>query len=268
MSKKRANGPTVSRLPDLSIESKSAENKVILDYVFAHAKGDKRPFLNVSIFSRTFLGLLDSRCTSTILGASGWNILHGLCSLNSTEIQTCSVANGQTCNSIGYVYLPICLQGRTKVIKVLVVPSIPHELILGIDFWTLMGIIPDLFSDEWSFRSVSNSVNCNIAAIHPMDSLTDAQRSTLSEVIDEAFEKMGDKLGCTDLVQLTIRTTSPPIKQRYYLLSPALQKEVNAELESMLSDDIIEPLNSPWSSPIVMIKKPDGHWRFCVDYRA
>ena len=35
----------------------------------------------------------------------------------------------------------------------------------------------------------------------------------------------------------------------------------------MMKNKVIRPSTSPWSSPIIMVRKKDGSWRFCIDFR-
>ena len=48
---------------------------------------------------------------------------------------------------------------------------------------------------------------------------------------------------------------------------PLLSECVAQELEKMLLCKVIQPSTSPWSSPVVLIEKPNGEYRFCVNYR-
>lgn len=238
----------------------------ILNYILAHAKGDKRPYLLVKVYDIEFTGLLDSGCSNTVLGKQGWDLLKDHCKLECSKSKACTVANGNSCEVLGSVFLPIRLRDKVKLFEVLVIPSIPHSIILGVDFWRGMNIIPDLHSGEWNFKNDSD-VDASLDAIEGFDHLTSDQRHQLDDLVDRTFQNMGERLGCTTLVEHVIKTDSPPIKQRHYPLSFALQVQVNKELEKMLADDIIEPSTSPWASPIVLVKKPDGSYRFCVNYK-
>ena len=58
-----------------------------------------------------------------------------------------------------------------------------------------------------------------------------------------------------------------PSKQHPYRLSPEKQEYLHKEVQYLLDHDFIEPSKSNWSSPCILVPKPDGSYRLCTDYR-
>ena len=56
--------------------------------------------------------------------------------------------------------------------------------------------------------------------------------------------------------------------RRVYKTSPAEQLLIKEQLKLLVESGQIRPSSSPWGSPVLFIRKPDGSLRFCVDYRA
>jgi hypothetical protein len=66
---------------------------------------------------------------------------------------------------------------------------------------------------------------------------------------------------------ITLLEGAKPVHQRPYRL-PFHQKNVMEDLiKHMLDSHMIRPSISPYSSPVILVKKKDGTWRMCVDYR-
>lgn len=108
-----------------------------------------------------------------------------------------------------------------------------------------------------------NSIN-NLDLSHLND---DQQRHLRSLLLRfrSTFEK---KLGCTDITTHTIVTgDADPIRQRPYRSSGTEHATIEKHVKEMLADGVIEPSQSPWASPVVLVAKKDGNLRFCVDYR-
>ena len=101
--------------------------------------------------------------------------------------------------------------------------------------------------------------------------LTEEQKEKLKVLLAQyrdVFALKPGELGKTSVVKHHIETeTSPPIKQRPYRAPQATRDVIDEHVQQMLDDGIIQPSMSPWSSPVVLVRKKDNSIRFCVDYR-
>lgn len=58
-----------------------------------------------------------------------------------------------------------------------------------------------------------------------------------------------------------------PVNLRPYRYKPALKNEIEKQVAEMLQTGVIQHSQSPISSPALLVKKKDGTWRLCIDYR-
>lgn len=223
-------------------------------------------------------GLLDSGSVVSILGNNAHNLLllkHNLTLITDQKI-TVTAAGGQKISSQGYILLPLLFEGQLKVIKTHVIPEIDTTLILGIDFWKEFQILPKhltsihyLSAHEVSSNKI-NSITKPQAFINSYDNLTDKEKNISDTIIKKfteiSFETKG--LGRTSVITHKIDTGDvEPIRQRSYRLSPEKRRIITELVDEMLSLDVIEPTESPWSSPVLIVGKKDGKPRFCLDSR-
>ena len=75
-------------------------------------------------------------------------------------------------------------------------------------------------------------------------------------------------LGRTHVQTHTIDTgDAPPVRLPHYRQNPEIRRETERQVKEMLAHKIIEPSNSAWHSPVVLVRKPNNEFRFAVDYR-
>ena len=103
---------------------------------------------------------------------------------------------------------------------------------------------------------------------HELDARSQARLAILLGKYQDAFSLAEDDNGRTSLARHTIDVgDARPIKQAPRPVPLASREVASQEVQRMLRQGVIEPSNSPWSSPVVLVKKKDGSTRFCVDYR-
>jgi hypothetical protein len=104
--------------------------------------------------------------------------------------------------------------------------------------------------------------------VHLSPDLTPTQTHEVKELLSEFREVLSDLPGRTNLEEIHLDlTTTEPVRSKVYQVPYHLRETVKKEVESMLDLGVIEPSKSAYVSPIVLIKKKDGEYRFCSDFR-
>src|ERR1700755_1100989 len=137
----------------------------------------------------------------------------------------------------------------------LVVPINSNQIVLNSEnmgnYWT-----PEKLMEEFGIEDLP---------------LTKEQQHTLINIL----LKHSNALSCgdndvgiaTNITHHIDLETNKPIRVPVRRFQGPLAQEIEGECKALLESNIIRPSQSPYSAPVVPVRKPDGKLRLCIDYR-
>ena len=181
----------------------------------------------------------------------------------------------------------------------LIITELTSDLILGADFLKASGAIVDYEKQCITMNIQNPKKNQEQQALNPLileskpRQSTEGRVQTHQEYVEECIKKarlsqkqetevrrilyIFEGIFCHDPFDLRPANLEPfeikltddePIVSRPYRASPGVKREIEKQVDILLTSDVIEPSSSPFSSPVVMAKKKDGEYRMCIDYRS
>ena len=110
----------------------------------------------------------------------------------------------------------------------------------------------------------------DVSCVQFDDALSEVQLDELKAVFQTHADILTTRPGVfSGNLMLEIPLTSDvPIRRKMYNLPFSSKEVVEKEIQVMLDLEIIEPSKSPYSSPVVLVRKKDGSCRFCIDFRG
>ena len=118
--------------------------------------------------------------------------------------------------------------------------------------------------DSWTKLKIGEEIQLS-------SQLSDVQRDKVQEILWKnrlVLSQSGQDIGCAINTRHHIELDDDtPIYQRPRRLPQPIAEEIESQCKELELLDIIEPSNSPWSSPVVPVRKKDGTTRMCIDYR-
>jgi len=98
--------------------------------------------------------------------------------------------------------------------------------------------------------------------------LNDKQRKEAEQIVEKFKDIFSDVPRMTHIVEHKVKLThDEPIKFKPYPVPYKMQEVVDKEIADMLAMGIIEPSDAPYASPLVLVKKPDGTFQVCVNFK-
>lgn len=128
--------------------------------------------------------------------------------------------------------------------------------------------LPQLSDPDCDSCSVVQIFNIASDALDFQKPPVDPAVQSLLDEFAEVFAERSDlppRRACDHKIPLI--PGAQPVSVRPYRYAPALKDEIERQVSEMLQSGLIQPSTSAFSSPVLLVRKKDHSWRFCVDYR-
>ncbi|GJS09209.1 putative reverse transcriptase domain-containing protein [Tanacetum coccineum] len=116
------------------------------------------------------------------------------------------------------------------------------------------------------------SRGCQVFMIQVMEKKADEKRLEDISVVKEFPDVFPEDLPGIPPVrqvefQIDLIPGAAPIARTPYRLAPSEMQELSNQLQELTDRGFIRPSTSPWGAPVLFVKKKDGSFRMCIDYR-
>ena len=171
---------------------------------------------------------------------------------------------------VGATDYKICIrEGRTKIFHINMLKQyFERESMESVGFVTVM---ESGESNDAGVGLDDSQLNHDVETIEHVNvnpELSVVQKNEIKELLCEFSDVFSSNPGLTDLVEHKVELECDrPIRCKPYPVPFALQDVVEQEIEQMLEMGIIEPSESPYSSPLLLIRKKDNTFRPVIDFR-
>ncbi|GKC39734.1 putative reverse transcriptase domain-containing protein, partial [Tanacetum coccineum] len=119
-------------------------------------------------------------------------------------------------------------------------------------------------------RYISRGYQVFVAQV--MEKKSDKKRLEDIPVVREFLEVFPEDLPGLPLVcqvefQIDLNPVAAPVAQAPYRLAPSEMQDLSNQLQELANRGFIRPSTLPWGAPVLFVKKKDGSFRLCIDYR-
>jgi hypothetical protein len=236
--------------------------------------------VDTTIQGQRLLALLDTGSTHNFIQGAAMQKL-GLVTAAGDQLRV-TVANGDRLRCVGVTRdVPVMIAGEQYHITCVGIDLGCFDFILGIDFLHTLGPITwDFDAQTVAFTRGGRRILWRGVGSTPTPppptvatvAAVDTGRPLLDRLLQQHATVFTEPQGLPPARpydhRIHLLSGTAPVAVRPYQY-PQLQKdELERQCAAMLAQGIIRPSTSPFSAPVLLVRKPDRSWCFCIDYRA